>query len=50
MPSKRSHIRQAGRMSSLLAVALLTLPLPTQASDSNQTHPQQRSNAQLLQN
>jgi hypothetical protein len=39
MPSKRSHIRRAGRMSSLLAVALLTLPLPTQAVDSVSEQP-----------
>lgn len=34
MPSKRSHIRRAGRMTSLLAIALLTLTLPTQALNS----------------
>lgn len=48
MPSKRSHIRRAGRMSSLLAIALLTLPLPTQAADSNQVHTQQRCSTQPL--
>jgi ABC-type phosphate transport system permease subunit len=32
MPSTRSHIRHAGLLSNLLALALLTLPLPTQAS------------------
>jgi hypothetical protein len=35
MPSTRSHIRRAGRMSNLLAIALLTLPLPTQADGTN---------------
>ncbi|WP_178113435.1 hypothetical protein [Pseudomonas xionganensis] len=48
MPSKRSHIRRAGRMSSLLAIALLTLPLPTQAADGSQVHTQQRCSAQPL--
>lgn len=31
MPTTRSHVRQAGLLSNLLALALLTLPLPTQA-------------------
>jgi hypothetical protein len=33
MPSTHSHVRNAGLLSNLLALALLTLPLPTQASD-----------------
>jgi hypothetical protein len=31
MPTTRSHVRQAGMASNLLAIALLTLPIPTQA-------------------
>lgn len=31
MPTTRSHVRQAGLASNLLAIALLTLPIPTQA-------------------
>jgi hypothetical protein len=31
MPTTRSHVRHAGLLSNLLALALLTLPLPTQA-------------------
>ena len=32
MPTTRSHVRHAGLLSNLLALALLTLPLPTQAA------------------
>lgn len=32
MPTTHSHIRHAGALSNLLALALLTLPLPTHAS------------------
>lgn len=32
MPTTRRHVRQAGLASNLLAIALLTLPIPTQAS------------------
>ncbi|MHA6493251.1 hypothetical protein ACX0MV_08395 [Pseudomonas borbori] len=32
MPMARSHIRQAGMLSNLLALALLTLPVPTHAA------------------
>ncbi len=31
MPTTRSHVRHAGLLSNLLALALLTLPLSTQA-------------------
>jgi hypothetical protein len=31
MPTTRRHVRQAGLASNLLAIALLTLPIPTQA-------------------
>jgi hypothetical protein len=31
MPTTRSHVRHAGLLSNLLALALLTLPIPTQA-------------------
>ena len=33
MPTTRSHVRHAGLLSNLLALALLTLPLPTQAAN-----------------
>ncbi|WP_339524344.1 hypothetical protein [Pseudomonas sp. EA_35y_Pfl2_R111] len=32
MPTTRSHVRHAGLLSNLLALALLTIPLPTQAA------------------
>jgi hypothetical protein len=31
MPTTRSHVRPAGLASNRLAIALLTLPIPTQA-------------------
>jgi hypothetical protein len=35
MPTMRRHVRHAGLLSNLLALALLTLPLPTQASSTS---------------
>lgn len=32
MPTTHSHVRHAGALSNLLALTLLTLPLPTHAS------------------
>lgn len=43
MPSTRSHVRQAGLASNLLAIALLTLPIPTQAMTQGATESEQRA-------
>ncbi|HUE94985.1 hypothetical protein [Pseudomonas sp.] len=42
MPTTHSHVRQAGLASNLLAIALLTLPIPTQAMTQDATEPERR--------
>lgn len=43
MPTTRSHVRQAGMASNLLAIALLTLPIPTQAMTQSVTESERRA-------
>jgi hypothetical protein len=42
MPTTRRHVRQAGLASNLLAIALLTLPMPTQAMTQDATETERR--------
>lgn len=43
MPTTHSHVRQAGLASNLLAIALLTLPIPTQAMTQDAAEAERRS-------
>jgi hypothetical protein len=45
MPTTRSHVRQAGLASNLLAIALLTLPIPTQAMTQDAAERERRVSA-----
>jgi hypothetical protein len=45
MPATRSHVRQAGMASNLLAIALLTLPIPTQAVTQGAVESERRAQA-----
>ncbi|HEX5844107.1 MAG TPA: hypothetical protein VFY62_16655 [Pseudomonas sp.] len=46
MPTQRSHTRQAGLLSNLLAIGLLTLPIPTQASTQADQQPRAVASAE----